>query len=87
MPKFTFKIEMAHTFTSVENFNVTVEAATEDEAEVLARKQAYDDSDPDNWDAELDESRVEGVELIEKDDSAAEDFVPRCEKTIDMFAN
>lgn len=86
MPKYTIAVEMTHTFESVENFEVEVEAQDKAEALILARNKAYDECECDAYDAELEESVINDLTITQEQPLEGEPIPPiRCDKTLDMF--
>lgn len=86
--RFEFKIELVHTFTTLEEMKIEVEAKDIEEAESIARNKAYSDCDRSSWDAEHDESSIEHIELINTITEEGEEPLPiRCDETPDMFGS
>lgn len=86
MGKFTYKASVVHTFHHIEEFEVTVEAESDDEARSEAREAAYDKSNRSSFESEHEETYVDDLDLLHNEPGEGEEEITvRCDKTEDMF--
>ena len=81
---YTGEVEILHCYYSHEEISVKVEADDEQEALVKAKEQAREDCEPDKWDADHDNSAIQGCKVVSIDEKG-EPEQERCNKTPDMF--
>lgn len=82
MERFKINVQLTHKFEYTEDLEIEVDADTAEEARKLARAKAFEDSDPEPYDAEHESTRIDKLEIVDR----AKIAIPRCDKTSDMFA-
>lgn len=83
MPKYTLSVEMYHAWYSTEKFEIEIEANNESDALWEARREALRQSEPDYFEAELNNSEIESLQIISAEALPTEEV--RCDKTPDLF--
>jgi hypothetical protein len=82
MYNYKIKVDMTHIFTSQEEFIAEVKAKNLNEAKELAKEQAKRFRDTSAFDAEIEDTEIDHIDLI--DTNAPEEPI-RCPNTIDLF--
>lgn len=81
MKIYTVKLRILHKWISYDDSEIEISAENEEKAILEAKKQAFEESDPDFYDVTLDESYLENIEIIKCKNLE----IPRCNETIEMF--
>lgn len=84
MPKYKVSVDLTHTFYQSETYECEVEAVNESEAQLAGERLALKHCDPNSWDAEFEDTEINGGEVKMVEGSDIESPY-RCGKTSDMF--